>query len=94
MYAKLMNNRPVYAPNPILRNGVRIGNPPPALYLAQGYLPVRFTEQPEPRGTGWYDIEWTQTEEAILQDWVWHEASDEDEISAADAVDILLGGEA
>ena len=40
-YAKLINNSPVYAPNPILHNGLWYGNPPGEIYEADGYKPVR-----------------------------------------------------
>ena len=92
-YAKLINNRPVYAPNPITVDGVRIGNPSPELLLEQGYKPVQLTNQPEPQGIGWWETVWTEEDEAVVQGWVWHEATDEDEISDAEALDMLLGGE-
>ena len=34
-YAKLIDGYPVYAPNPILHNGVWIGNPPGEIYEAK-----------------------------------------------------------
>ena len=92
-YAKLINNFPVYAPNPILVDGAYIGNPPGSVYEAEGYKPVKNTDQPEPRGTGWYVETWAETDEAIVQRWEWHEATDEDEISEGEALDMLLGGE-
>lgn len=93
-YAKLINNFPAYAPNPILHNGLRYGNPPADVYLAEGYKPVTYTDQPEPQGVGRWIETWTETEDAIVQGWVWHEAADEDEISDTEALDMLLGGEA
>lgn len=92
-YAKLINDSPVYAPNPVLHNGVRIGNPPGSVYEAEGYKPTTLTNQPEPPGVGWYVETWTETDEAIVQGWEWHEATDEDEISPEEALDMLLGGE-
>lgn len=92
-YAKLINSKPVYATNPILHDGLWYGNPPPEIYLAEGYKPVRYTDQPEPQGDGRFVETWTETEEAIVQGWVWHEATDEDEISPEEALDMLLGGE-
>jgi hypothetical protein len=91
-YAKLINNRPVYAQNPILHNGLWYGNPPPEVYKAEGYKPVTYTEQPEPKGVGRYVETWTETDEAIVQGWSWHEATDEDEISDSEAMDMLMGG--
>jgi hypothetical protein len=92
-YAKLINSIPTYAPNPILHNGLWYGNPPPEVYLAEGYKPVTYTDQPEPQGVGWYVETWTESDDAIVQGWEWHEATDEDEISPEEALDMLLGGE-
>lgn len=91
-YAKLIDGNLSYAPNPILNNGFRIGNPPQEIYLDEGYKPVSLTDQPEPRGVGWWVETWSETEEAIVQGWTWHEAADEDEISPEEALQILLGG--
>lgn len=93
MYAKLIDNRLIIAPNPILHDGLWHGNPPGAIYLAEGYKPVTCTDQPPPQGVGRYEEIWTETADAIVQGWVWHEATDEDEISDAEALDVLLGGE-
>lgn len=92
-YAKLINSRLSYAPNPILHDGVWYGNPPAEIYLAEGFKPVTYTDQPEPQGVGWWNTTWTETEEAIVQGWEWHEATDEDEISPEEALDMLMGGD-
>ena len=91
-YAKLINGFPTYAPNPILHNGWRIWNPPPEVYAEEGFKPVTYTEQPEPQGIGWLEETWTETDEVIVQGWSWHEATDEDEISDSEALNILAGG--
>lgn len=92
-YAKLINNYPQYAPNPILHNDVRIGNPPGSVYEAEGYKPVTYKDQPEPLGVGRWIETWTETDEDIVQGWEWHEAADEDEISDTEALGLLTGGE-
>lgn len=92
-YAKLINGSIAYAPNPILHNGLWYGNPPGSVYEAEGYKPVTYTEQPEPLGVGRWIETWKETDEAIVQGWVWHEATDEDEISDTEAIDMLLGGD-
>lgn len=92
-YAKLINNYPSYAPNPILHAGLWYGNPPPEVYLAEGYKPVTYADQPEPQGVGWFVETWTETGDAIVQGWEWHEATDEDEISDTEALGLLTGGE-
>lgn len=92
-YAKLINNYPSYAPNPIPHNGMIRYNPPGSVYEAEGYKPVSLTDQPEPLGVGWWIETWTETDDAIVQGWVWHEATDEDEISDTEALELLTGGE-
>lgn len=69
-YAKLINNLPSYAPNPILHDGLWYGNPPGEIYTAEGYKPVRYTEPPTEPGEGYQWAEkWTETEDAIVQGW-------------------------
>lgn len=92
-YAKLINGLPDYASNPILNGENYIGNPPTEIYAQHGYKPVTYNDQPPPQGVGWYMEVWTETADAIVQGWSWHEATDEDEISDAEALDMLLGGE-
>lgn len=92
-YARLINNYPSYAPNPITVSGTRYGNPPASLLLEQGYKPVSLTDHPEPPGVGRWVEAWSETDDAIVQGWVWHEATDEDEISDTEALELLTGGE-
>lgn len=92
-YAKLINGSISYAPNPVFHNGFWCGNPPGSIYEAEGYKPVQYADQPEPPGVGWYVETWTETDEAIVQGWEWHEATDEDEISDTEALNMLMGGE-
>lgn len=69
-YAKFINNRHAYAPNPILHNDLWYGNPPGEVYEAEGYKPVRYTEPPTEPGEGYQWSEtWSETEDAILQGW-------------------------
>ena len=68
-YAKLINGSISYAPNPILHNGLIRYNPPPEIYLAEGYKPVRYTDPPttEP---GYIAVpSWAETAEEIVQTW-------------------------
>lgn len=91
-YAKLNNNYPSYAPNPIHIGNRWWCNPPGSVYEAEGYKPVRFTEPPTEPGNGWWKETWSETEDAIVQGWEWHETTDEDEISPEEAIEILMGG--
>ena len=79
VYAKLINNSPSYAPNPILHDGNYIGNPPGSIYEAEGYLPVIYTDPPQTEPGyiavfGWYDEGdairqiWTIVPEPITED--------------------------
>lgn len=69
-YAKLINQYPQYAPNPILYNGLWYGNPPGSVYEAEGYKPVQYTDPPGEPDEGYQWVEkWTETETAILQGW-------------------------
>lgn len=89
-YAKLANNYPQFAPNPIIINGRALGNPPGEIYLEQGWLPVRFTEAPEAE-PGWhYEETWAEESGEIVQGW--ELVREPDDISADEAIDIILGG--
>lgn len=70
-YAKLINNSPVYAPNPILVDGVYIGNPPGEVYEAEGYKPVVYSDPPSdpPAGYQWTET-WSEEQGNIQQGWV------------------------
>jgi len=89
-YAKLISNSPVYAPNPILHNGSYIGNPPGEIYEEEGYKPVKYMDQPEPLGDGYYLETWAETEAEIAQGWEW---VDDPNISDEEALGIILGQE-
>lgn len=91
IYAKLIDGYPQYAPNPILHDGSYIGNPPGEVYEAEGYKIVTLTPMPEAPSGYYYAETWTETEDAIVQSWELVEAP-EPELSADEALDILLGG--
>ena len=88
-YAKLINDYPSYASNPILHDGLWYGNPPGSVYEAEGYKPVTFTEPPETE-IGYTAVAgWTETETEIIQTWEIVEA----EVDPANAMEILFGGD-
>jgi len=69
-YAKLINGRPVYAPNPILHDGLWYGNPPGSIYEAEGYKPVVYNDRPTEPGEGYqWQETWGETAEEIVQGW-------------------------
>lgn len=79
MFAKLINGIIYWAPNPIIYNGYRIGNPKPELLISLGYKPVVFTEPPDPVSeTGWWMNTWTEDEEKIAQGWIWYEPEEDE----------------
>ena len=90
-YAKLINNFPVYAPNPILVDGAYIGNPPGEVYEAEGYKPVVYSDPPSdpPAGYQWVES-WSEGDGNIVQGWVLEQYED---IPADMAMEILFGGE-
>lgn len=84
-YAKLINGSIYYAPNPILHNGLIRYNPPPEIYLAEGYKPVRYTDPPTPE-PGYIAVpSWAETAEEIVQ--MWTEELNPDEIRLLPVVD-------
>lgn len=91
-YAKLINDYPTFAPNPILVGGNWIGNPPGEVYEAEGYKPVRYTDPGEaPDGCYWVET-WAETETEIVQQWEATELPPDEDIDPAEALNILLGG--
>ena len=91
-YAKLINSSPVYAPNPILHDGLWYGNPPSSVYEAEGYKPVQYTAPGEaPEGCYMAEV-WTETETEIVQGWEAVELPPEGDIDPAEALDIIVGG--
>lgn len=92
-YAKLIDGVPSYAPNPIKHNGLWYGNPPAEIYAAEGYKPVVLYDEPDPLGDGHWEEAWNEDNLSIYMSWVWHEATDEDELSDSEALNILTGGD-
>lgn len=93
-YAKLINNYPQYAPNPILHDGLWYGNPPGEIYEAEGYKPVHFNEQPTEPGEGYQWVEtWGETDTEIVQDWVLVEVPITDEEALVRYSNELTGSE-
>ena len=90
-YAKLINNFPSYAPNPILIDGSYIGNPPGSVYEAEGYKPVVYSDPPgeAPAGYQWTET-WSEDQGNIQQGWVLVEIT---ELDGEQAMQFLFGGE-
>lgn len=89
-YAKLINNHPNFAPRHLTAGNYVVYNPPAEIYLEQGWLPVRYTEPPAAE-VGWhYEESWAEESGEIVQGW--ELVRDPDDISADEAIDIILGG--
>lgn len=83
-YAKLLDGKPVFAPNPILHDDVRVGNPPIFIYEEKGYKPLVYTPQPDVEGGEYYIVTWNETENEIIQGW---EKVEGDNILEGDEID-------
>jgi hypothetical protein len=90
-YAKLINNYPQYAPNPILHGGLWYGNPPGSIYEAEGYKIVQYTEVPEAPSGYYYAETWTETEDVIVQGWELVEAPINEEAALVRYANELTG---
>lgn len=100
IYAKLIAGTLIYAPR---KMNTTIGdepyvvyNPPAEMLEADGWLPVVYTDMPGDAPEGYHYeptyTEWqTETGREILQEWELVE--DPPDISAEEALDIILGGE-
>lgn len=94
VYAKLINNYPSFAPNPILHNGNYIGNPPGSVYEAEGYKPVHFNDPPTESREGYQWVEtWGETDTEIVQDWVLVEVPISEEEALVRYANELTGSE-
>ena len=89
-YAKLINNYPTYAPNPILLDGFYVGNPPDGDYTKLGYKPVVYSDKPSdpPAGYIWKEA-WTENDREISNTWTMKEKT---EYTDAEAMQYLFGG--
>jgi hypothetical protein len=93
-YAKLINSFPTYAPNPILVDGNWIGNPPGEVYLAEGYKPVVYADDPgeAPVGYRWEET-WAEEDGNIQQGWVLVETPISEEEALVRYANELTGAE-
>lgn len=94
MYAKLISGALRSAPKKVDYNGKTIFNPPEEILLDMGYLPVTYTDIPTDASNGQhYESRWEQTDTEIVQVWtlVDNPAEPEQELSADEALDIIMG---
>lgn len=94
MYAKLINGALRSAPNKVDYNGKTIFNQPEEILLDMGYFPVTYTDMPTDASNGQhYESRWEQTDTEIVQAWtlVDNPAEPEPELSADEALNIIMG---
>lgn len=91
MYGKLIDGELQIAPKKLNGDGVVVYNPPAEMYIAQGWKPVEYTEQPgDPPSGYYYESGWEEQTEAIVQTWTLTPLPDD--IDEAEAYDIIFGG--
>lgn len=94
MYAKLISGTLRSVPKKVDYNGKTIFNPTEDVLLGMGYLPVTYTDMPSDAPDGQhYESRWEQTDTEIVQVWtlVDNPAEPEPELSADEALDIIMG---
>lgn len=90
-YAKLINNHPSYAPNPIKHDGLWYGNPPGEIYEAEEYKLVIYTDMPIAPEGYYYEEKWIESEDSITQSWELVELPPETDVDPYEAMQILFG---
>ena len=71
-YGTLVDGRPVPAPNPLRTSGSVTYNPPDALYMREGYLPIVDTPMPETAEDAepvYYTSHWEEQDGQIVRVW-------------------------
>ena len=90
MYGKLINGELRGAPRPIRTENGDVFTNDPSIYLANGYKPIITAEYPS--DGKYYTGSWTETETEITQVWTEQPQTDDDPISDAEALEIIIGG--
>lgn len=89
MYGKLIDGNLKIAPKKLIINDTQVWNASASDYLAQGWLPVIFTDAPEPPEGYYYESGWEEDNNTITQTWTLTELPDPD---ADEILNIILGG--
>ena len=90
MYAKLIEGALRIAPKKLIIGDTQVWNAPREAYIAQGWLPVVFTEAPEAPSGYYYESGWEEKAETIEQTWTLVELPDD--IDEYEAYQIIVGG--
>lgn len=89
MFAKMIEGMIQFAPFVLSGDGVNVWNPPAEMYLAQGWKPVVFTDEPEAPSGYYYESGWEEQTDTIVQTWMLVELPDD--IDETEAYDIIFG---
>lgn len=89
MFAKMIDGMIQFAPSVLSGDGVNVWNPPAEMYLAQGWKPVVFTDEPEAPSGYYYESGWEEKTDEIMQTWMLVELPDD--IDETEAYDIIFG---
>lgn len=90
MYGKLINGELCGAPRPLKTADGDIFTNDPDLLLQYGYKPIIMTDCPTDGKN--YAASWAETDTEITQVWTEIPQSDDDPISADEALNIITGG--
>lgn len=90
MYGKLIDGALNIAPKKLPGDGTIVYNPPAEMYIAAGYKPVTFTDEPKAPEGFYYESGWEEQTDAIVQTWTL--APLPDDIDVAEVYDIIFGG--
>lgn len=90
MYAKLIDGALNIAPKKLPGDGTVVYNPPAEMLLVAGYKPVTFTDEPEAPEGFYYESDWEEQPEAIVQTWTLTPLPND--IDEVEAYDIIFGG--
>lgn len=90
-YANIKNGAMLRAQEALIIDGVVVEHPTGEQYLAAGYKPVVFSDEPDAPDGYHAEFYWIEEPKQIMQAWVIVE--DTDEVNADEALIILLGGD-
>ena len=90
-YGKFEGGSFIFAPAMLTVGDVTIYNPTDEILLATGFKPMIYSDPPDAPEGYYYDSEWEETADSIVQ--VWTLTPLPDDIDEAEAYNIIFGGE-
>lgn len=92
MYGKLIDGEIEFAPTTVYLPDRTVCNPPAFLLIDLGYKEIILTEAPEVPPGYYAQLSWVEGDDTITQTWELVEQPADMEISAAEALRIIMGG--